>query len=279
MRVVHSKTLSETPDVENFASVYRSSKCVIDLARQGGRSERDKLDRRRSTKLTIHLSSDARPLVYYSNHQAVSTVQSLRGLISDSWYLSSASYSAASSRCSTLEDDISVATGFEAKIMVLVWRVWSRSQLSYSCPWVHFVWPDPTQPISWPTQPNPTHYKWKTLDATRPNQIQLTNLTSWCNQILSNRALNALTQSFQNFSTFAVVDPTQPNPRVNPTHGQLWIIRSQEFGLILIPVPRVWFRPQTTCTGDLMAFWHVLPEMQSDRQTWRPTIRHADIGR
>jgi len=26
---------------------------------------------------------------------------------------------------------------------------------------VYFVWPDPTQPISWLTQPNPTHYKWK----------------------------------------------------------------------------------------------------------------------
>ena len=25
-----------------------------------------------------------------------------------------------------------------------------------SCPWVHFMWPDPTQPISWLTQPNTT---------------------------------------------------------------------------------------------------------------------------
>ena len=55
-------------------------------------------------------------------------------------------------------------------------------------------------------------------------------LTAWCKQILSNRASNALTQSFQFFSTFAVVDTTpklkksRPNPThgpwVNPTHGQ-----------------------------------------------------------
>ena len=34
--------------------------------------------------------------------------------------------------------------------------VWASAQ---SCPWVHFVWP------------NPTHYKWKKLDPTRPNPI------------------------------------------------------------------------------------------------------------
>ena len=40
------------------------------------RPERDKLDlRRRSTKLTIPSSSDARPLVYRSNHRALSTAQ------------------------------------------------------------------------------------------------------------------------------------------------------------------------------------------------------------
>jgi len=59
--------------LRNFASVYRSSKSVIVLARHGGRSERDKLDRRRSTKLTMPPSSDARPLVYHNNHQALST--------------------------------------------------------------------------------------------------------------------------------------------------------------------------------------------------------------
>ena len=42
---------------------------------QDGRSERDKLDRRRSTKLTIPPSSDARPLVYHSDRQALSTAR------------------------------------------------------------------------------------------------------------------------------------------------------------------------------------------------------------
>jgi len=46
----------------NFASAYRSSKRVIDLLEKGGRSERDKLDRRRSTELTVPPSSDARLL-------------------------------------------------------------------------------------------------------------------------------------------------------------------------------------------------------------------------
>ena len=50
------------PDSGLFASVYRSSKRVIDLARHGGHSEREKLDRRRSTKLTIPPSADARSL-------------------------------------------------------------------------------------------------------------------------------------------------------------------------------------------------------------------------
>jgi len=54
---------------------YRSSKRVIDFARQGGRSERDKLDRRRSTMLTIPPSFDARPLVYHSDRQALSTAR------------------------------------------------------------------------------------------------------------------------------------------------------------------------------------------------------------
>ena len=59
-----------------LASVYRSSKRVIDLARRRWRrAERDKLGRRRSTKMTILPSSDARPLVYHSNHQALFTAQ------------------------------------------------------------------------------------------------------------------------------------------------------------------------------------------------------------
>ena len=57
---------------KNLTSAYLSSKRVIDLAGQGGRSERDKLNRRRSTKLTVPPSSDSRLLVYHSNHQAPS---------------------------------------------------------------------------------------------------------------------------------------------------------------------------------------------------------------
>jgi len=50
----------------------------------------------------------------------------------------------------------------------------------------------------------------KNLDATRPNPLQLTNLTAWCNQILYSRALNALAiQSFQIF----VLLPTKPSTR------------------------------------------------------------------
>jgi len=41
----------------------------------GGRSERDKLERRRSPKLTIPPSSDGRPLVYHSDSQALSTAR------------------------------------------------------------------------------------------------------------------------------------------------------------------------------------------------------------
>ena len=48
---------------------------VIDLSQKGGRSERDKLNRRQSAKLTVPPSSSAPPLVYHSNHQALSTAQ------------------------------------------------------------------------------------------------------------------------------------------------------------------------------------------------------------
>ena len=76
IRVLPSGTLFQTPDFKKFAWAYRSSKRVIDLARERRtRSESDKLGRRRSKKLTVPPSSDARPLVYYSNHQALSTAQ------------------------------------------------------------------------------------------------------------------------------------------------------------------------------------------------------------
>ena len=88
---------------------------------------------------------------------------------------------------------------------------------------------DPIQPNPLADWPNPTHYKWKNMDPTRPNPIQLTmiafrqlsrsavnsNLTAWCNQILSNRALSESTQSFQIFYYFCYSgpNPTQSNPR------------------------------------------------------------------
>ena len=45
--VLPSGTLSQTPDLENFASVSQSLKHVINLARQSGRSHRNKLHCRR----------------------------------------------------------------------------------------------------------------------------------------------------------------------------------------------------------------------------------------
>jgi len=87
-----------------------------------------------------------------------------------------------------------------------------------------------------PIQPSPST-DW-------PNPIQVKNFgpnfVACCNEILYNRPLNALTvQCFQFYSTctctFATVGPTQPtknwkistqpNRRVNRTHGQLWCIR------------------------------------------------------
>jgi len=55
-------TLSKTPDSENFATAYRSRKVLSTQLEKGGRSERDKLERRQSSKLTMPSSSDARPL-------------------------------------------------------------------------------------------------------------------------------------------------------------------------------------------------------------------------
>ena len=63
--VLPSGTFSQTPDLETVATAYRSSKRVINLARDRlRRSDRDKLDSRRSTKLTVPTSSDARPLQF-----------------------------------------------------------------------------------------------------------------------------------------------------------------------------------------------------------------------
>ena len=59
--------------------------------------------------------------------------------------------------------------------------VYRKSQLLgsllHSCPWVDrfcMTRSNPTHQLIYPTRPNPTHYKWKNLDATRPNPMQLT---------------------------------------------------------------------------------------------------------
>ena len=82
-------------------------------------------------------------------------------------------------------------------------------QWSQSCPWDHFVWPDPTQHISWLTQPNPLQVE--NLDPIRPNPIQLLSF-------------NLLRAEFadQIFSTFSMVDAAHKKLKIsaqpNPTH-------------------------------------------------------------
>ena len=72
--VLPSWTLSETPDLENFASAYRN--VLSTSLDQGGRSQRDKLDSHWSTKLIIPSSSDARPLSFITgDRQPLSTAR------------------------------------------------------------------------------------------------------------------------------------------------------------------------------------------------------------
>ena len=72
-------TLSQTPELQNFASAYRSPKRLIDLGRERWTPERDKLDRRPSTKLTIPPSSESRPLQLITcDRQALSTARHSR---------------------------------------------------------------------------------------------------------------------------------------------------------------------------------------------------------
>ena len=74
-----SGTLSQTPDVRNLLRRIDRRNVLSTLLDKGGRSERNKLDRRRSAKLTIPPSPDVRPLVYHSNRQALSTTLFRRG--------------------------------------------------------------------------------------------------------------------------------------------------------------------------------------------------------
>jgi len=75
IRVLPSGTLFQSPDLEKFASAYRS---CYRLSSTRWTPSTDKLDRRRSIKLTISPSSGSRPLVYHSNHQALSAARMRR---------------------------------------------------------------------------------------------------------------------------------------------------------------------------------------------------------
>ena len=107
-------------------------------------------------------------------------------------------------------------------------------QPDQSCPWVHFMRPDPTlttQPTTsgkiW-TQSDPTHTTNNGAYSLVVTHFYTHNLSRTFSRpsinvfmFFADSALNASTYSFQMFSTFAVVDPTEPNPWVKPTHGQL----------------------------------------------------------
>ena len=64
--VVLPGALSQTPDIENFASACQSLKCFVNLAWQSGHSQRDKLHCHRSNKFIIGLppTSGARSLCH-----------------------------------------------------------------------------------------------------------------------------------------------------------------------------------------------------------------------
>ena len=74
IRALPSGTVSQTVDLEKIFLRYIDRRNVLSILLDE-RLECDKLDRRRLTKLTIPPSSDARPLVYRSNHRALSTAQ------------------------------------------------------------------------------------------------------------------------------------------------------------------------------------------------------------
>ena len=113
--------------------------------------------------------------------------------------------------------------------------------------------PNPSADWPNPTQPNPIltvtgwHYHFITPSDQFPVPVRSaikSNLTARCSHILSNRALNALKQSFQNLSTFAVVDPTQRNQWVNPTHGQLWVWLHERMNVSFTLTPGVALAPR-----------------------------------
>jgi len=73
----------------------------------------------------------------------------------------------------------------------------------------------------------------------------ITNLTAWCCQILSNRALNALAESFHFFSTF-IVDPTQPTKN--------WKISTQPNLTQRMGEPNLWTTLLTLTLMDVQKF-------------------------
>ena len=88
------------------------------------------------------------------------------------------------------------------------------------CPWVHFMWPDPTQPVSWLTQPNTTNKGAYGLVVTyfihRTYLVLLVNeaLTYLCSLLIIIHILVLLLQwtkpnpTHQKLKNF---DPTRPN--------------------------------------------------------------------
>jgi len=86
LRVLPFGTSSWIPDLENFATAYRSSKRVINLARQRRTLV---VTRRSAAKVALPLElRRSTAVVYHSDriHSVYTTIPS-RGSISDSWYL------------------------------------------------------------------------------------------------------------------------------------------------------------------------------------------------
>ena len=76
IRVLPSGTLSQTPDLENLLRRIDRQNVLSTQLEKRGCSERNKQDRRRSTKLTVPPNFDARPLQFITgDRQALSTAR------------------------------------------------------------------------------------------------------------------------------------------------------------------------------------------------------------
>jgi len=96
------------------------------------------------------------------------------------------------------------------------------------------------------------------------------NLTAWCNQILCNCALNALTQSFHIFSTFAVVDPTHTHTH---THTHIDLLA------LFLGLPRwagtrkvkpIWILLKQELVSDIGISWAICKSASHSRQKTTP---------